>query len=302
MRARWAEVPTHLFLPLGLVETRQYELQSRAFPLFADLDFSGLASIPVKIYPPKPEHCLHFCLTGVIHIRYEGETAQTFSKPVLVGQQTRPFERATESRILNFQIVFQPGAIKQLLDIPATELTNKHVDAVSAFGPDVDLLRRKLEDASSYAAMLASAESLVHAIKMKMHKRSRSLEPAIKMLKSGLNRIDNVASELCLSTKQFKRVFIDAVGVNPKTFQRIIRFNKAYNFRNRFPSTDWLTIALHCGYYDYTHLVKDYKDLTGMTPNEFHALEQSSPEGILGLALDLYRSRFDGNDQLLFSR
>src|SRR5690606_7659876 len=134
-------------------ETRQYELQSRAFPLFADLDFSGLASIPVKIYPPKPEHCLHFCLTGVIHIRYEGETAQTFSKPVLVGQQTRPFERATESRILNFQIVFQPGAIKQLLDIPATELTNKHVDAVSAFGPDVDLLRRKLEDASSYAAM-----------------------------------------------------------------------------------------------------------------------------------------------------
>lgn len=82
MRARWAEVPTHLFLPLGLVETRQYELQSRAFPLFADLDFSGLASIPVKIYPPKPEHCLHFCLTGAIHIRYEGETAQTFSKPV----------------------------------------------------------------------------------------------------------------------------------------------------------------------------------------------------------------------------
>ena len=59
------------------------------------------------------------------------------------------------------------------------------------------------------------------------------------------------------------------------------------------PSIDWLRIAIECGYFDYQHLVRDYKDLTGLSPNEYHFHETTSPEKILGLTDDLYRSRME---------
>jgi AraC-like DNA-binding protein len=52
--------------------------------------------------------------------------------------------------------------------------------------------------------------------------------------------------------------------------------------KNRSPQKDWLSIALHCGYYDYQHLVKDYKEFTGYTPAQFFAIDNQAPERMLG--------------------
>jgi len=54
---------------------------------------------------------------------------------------------------------------------------------------------------------------------------------------------------------------------------------------------DWLRIAIECDYFDYQHLVKEYKDFTRLTPNELHLLELNSPENKLGLTDELYQGR-----------
>ena len=66
-------------------------------------------------------------------------------------------------------------------------------------------------------------------------------------------------------------------GVNPKVYDRIVRFEKAFRMKIAFPDLDWLTIALHTGYYDYQHLVKDYKDFTKLTPAGFYEADTKSP-------------------------
>lgn len=104
--------------------------------------------------------------------------------------------------------------------------------------------------------------------------------------------LDWLARESCLCTKQFKRKFNERIGVNPKTYARIIRFNKAFNTKNAHPNWDWLKIAIQCNYSDYQHLSKDYKEFAGLTPPELHLLECNSPENVLGLTKDLYNSRF----------
>jgi hypothetical protein len=76
---------------------------------------------------------------------------------------------------------------------------------------------------------------------------------------------------------------------------RIIRFNKAVNIKNAYPHRDWLDIAFECGYVDYQHLVKDYKDFTNNTPNVFHLIESKSPESRLGLASEIYRHRAESS-------
>ncbi|MDQ4138998.1 MAG: AraC family transcriptional regulator, partial [Bacteroidota bacterium] len=151
----------------------------------------------------------------------------------------------------------------------------------------------QLQMAKTYNELLAIGESFVRTLVNHTRKDFHLLDAVAKyMTLSDTNiSVDWLAKESCLCTKQFKRKFQERTGVNPKLYVRIIRFNKAFNIKNRYPEWDWLRIAIDCGYYDYQHLVKDYKDFTGLAPNEFHLLESTSPERILGLADEVYRSR-----------
>lgn len=85
------------------------------------------------------------------------------------------------------------------------------------------------------------------------------------------------------------RQFKERTGVNPKLYERIIRFDKAFRVKNSQPRFDWLRIAVECGYHDYQHLSKAYKDFTGLTPTGFHALEEKAPERLFGLSEGFYK-------------
>ncbi len=92
--------------------------------------------------------------------------------------------------------------------------------------------------------------------------------------------IDWYVNQAFLCHRQFDRQFIEQVGISPKAYLRIIRFDQAYRLKNRFPNMSWFNIAIACGYYDYQHLCKDYLDFTGFSPPRFFALD--SPERLLG--------------------
>lgn len=65
-------------------------------------------------------------------------------------------------------------------------------------------------------------------------------------------------------------------------FDRISRFEKSFRTKNKYPHLGWLSIALTCGYYDYQHLVKDYKEFTHLTPNAFYEADTKAPERVFG--------------------
>lgn len=83
--------------------------------------------------------------------------------------------------------------------------------------------------------------------------------------------------------RQFERHCRERTGMSPKTFARIARFDRAYYTKLKYPNRDWLTIAIDCGYFDYQHMVKDFKVFTGQTPPEAMALQSTAPESLLGV-------------------
>ena len=95
--------------------------------------------------------------------------------------------------------------------------------------------------------------------------------------------LDNVAKQACLSTKQFQRKFIERIGLSPKLFSRINRFNHAYHYKISHPNATWSSIAQEHYYTDYHHLEKEFKEFTALTPNEWLQQNQASPERILRL-------------------
>ncbi len=64
----------------------------------------------------------------------------------------------------------------------------------------------------------------------------------------------------------------------------VLRYDKAYRMRNQFPSLDWLSVAINCGYYDHQHFAKDCKELTYLTPTFFLNRSRKSPNNFSGCA------------------
>jgi transcriptional regulator GlxA family with amidase domain len=88
-----------------------------------------------------------------------------------------------------------------------------------------------------------------------------------------------------------ERKFLDRTGVTPKLFARLVRFDRAFREKNLNPLRDWRSIAFDCNYYDYQHLVRDYKEFTGLKPTDFHQLENQAPERSFGLAEQYYETQ-----------
>lgn len=82
----------------------------------------------------------------------------------------------------------------------------------------------------------------------------------------------DLASTACLSQKQFTRVFNKYVGMNPKSYLRLLRFHKALmmlQHQSSVPSGDKkVEIAWQCGYYDLPHMISDFRDICGYSPSE----------------------------------
>ncbi len=78
----------------------------------------------------------------------------------------------------------------------------------------------------------------------------------------------DLASTACLSQKQFTRVFNKYVGMNPKSYLRLLRFHKTLMQLQRSADSVSLTdIAWSCGYYDLAHMTADFKAICGYTPS-----------------------------------
>lgn len=88
---------------------------------------------------------------------------------------------------------------------------------------------------------------------------------------SGNARIGTLAREAGVSVRQFERSFSAAVGVHPKLYARIVRFEAALDSKAR-STKSWTEVAHEFGYYDQTHMVHDFQGFTGDTPT--HMLKE----------------------------
>ncbi|MBB6005284.1 helix-turn-helix domain-containing protein [Arcicella rosea] len=247
--------------------------------------FEDITNIPYKPYPPKPEHCLSFYPRDTETVQFANKGTKINNlKTVLIGQQSEVTNRFVGKDFLVFQVVFSPGGLFRLTGIPAQELNNCYIDAETIFGNALREVNDKLNDALNFTQMVQVVESFlwkqVNSGVKDFHRLDHVSNLILKSEK-GLN-IEWLANESCLSLRQYERKFIERMGISPRYFSKIARFENAFRIKNKEPHLDWLSIAMRCGYYDYQHLVKDYKEFTNQTPTGFHLLDSGSPERKFG--------------------
>ena len=107
------------------------------------------------------------------------------------------------------------------------------------------------------------------------------LRAAVEMLLAAPScSIDAVAVQTGWSRRQMERLFESRVGLEPKTFARLARFQSALRWRREFPGRGWAEVAAACGYYDQAHLIAGFRQFGGEAPRD---LVQACETGSIGL-------------------
>jgi AraC-like DNA-binding protein len=255
-------------------------------------EFASPQAVTSKIYIPRPECILHFTLRDSWSISAQGKNDV---QPAVVfrGQCTSTLQQCTNQSFLGAQIIFHPASVFRLIGIPASELANQHIDAQCLFSADVLHCLDQLQHALTYADMIPILEAFVLKVVKNCNDRGLAIDRVSRQMIYDQNKLDmdDLADQSCMSVRNFRRRFSECVGVNPMTYAKIIRLNRAYNLKNAYPDLDWLSIAVDSNYFDYQHMVKDFKLFTDHTPIELNKLEKRAPERLLGLSKQLYLDR-----------
>ncbi len=241
---------------------------------------------PPKFHTPRPEHCITFYVRDFQRFSYLGiKEIITYPKCVINGMYNMPIYRYGGQDFWAIKVVLQPAALYHLIGIHVQKLTNTFLDAEDVWGNDIRLICEQLNCSTDLNEMLNLIESFIEDL---VKKSLKPLHPIDKVSQymlqwEGHSSLACSADQSCLSVRQFIRKFEERIGINPKMFSRIIRFDRAFRMKNNQPYLDWLYIALATGYYDYQHLVKDFKAFTHLTPTAFYECEKKAPERSFGL-------------------
>jgi len=186
----------------------------------------------------------------------------------VVGLQThRRVRLRFTGSIDTFMIFFQPTGMHRMFSTPMHELTNTHLEARVVLGAGIDELAERLNEGRSFehrvrianayflrrCSTLASPDRITHAAMSVLRRRRRIQVPAL-------------AEQACMSPRQFERRFTREIGLPPKLYARIARFESALESKALSAAESWTEITNRLGYFDQMHLIKDFREFSGEVP------------------------------------
>ena len=200
--------------------------------------------------------------------RLDRGTVENAHPIALIGAQTfRRVDLVMSGRIDAFTIVFQPGGLLKLFSIPGEALTNDHFDGEGPLGRRVADLKRRLGDVTSFADRVRAANDYLCLRRPAFDRLNSAARAAAQILsRDGCIRVSDLARECGIGIRQFERRFRYEIGIPPKLYARIARFEAALRYKAATPDTRWTDIAHVLGYHDQMHMVHDFNRLSGDSP------------------------------------
>ena len=170
-----------------------------------------------------------------------------------------------------FIISFRKGMAYPFFPLPMNEMADRVVDADLLWGHDFALLRERLLEINEINLKFEAAESF-----LLKHSRGKLVpNPAVEYaLAEIIRRPDQLNfarlnQNIGYSQKHFIGMFKRQVGIAPKAYLKIIRFQKAISEIEQRKEVNWTIISQDCGFYDQAHFINDFKFFSGFTPEEY---------------------------------
>jgi len=193
-------------------------------------------------------------------------------KVEILGQLTLP-TRITATKETTILIArFYPYASSLFFPNPISDFTNYSIDFDDVILEATDQLYDNLRQADS----IEQKVSILDTFLVQQLGKKEKVYKKIKMIEQICDRIcvegeafhaKDLSVEYGFSERYIQRLFMENVGLTPRSFFNLHRFNKSLELI-RSSDSPLTSIAYDCGYYDQAHFIKEFKKYTGMTPSE----------------------------------
>lgn len=220
--------------------------------------------------------------SGAAHlvVRLGGRPIRIFSGPddrlgndlsrcLIGGARASSYAKRVDESSASVGAVLRPGATHSLFRAAAGDFANRHTSLEDVWpAAAVAELRERLTEAAGLERRLSIWEYFL----MCRLPGEMGLDPMIAHMLSGLNRgmvIGDLVTDIGLSHRYLAASFVQAVGLTPKLYQRVRRFNRVLGHLHQRSETPLADLAARLGYADQAHLNRDFREFAGLSPGDY---------------------------------
>jgi AraC-like DNA-binding protein len=226
------------------------------------------------------ETILSFFADGYPGIMFQFTTAGLFVSPqnkqlpvfFLYGQTIQPIELSMQGpyRLIAFQLF--PDSVGQLLEIQPKEINDGCFDLSTLKKGDPEQTISEMQNAKDLNLQIRLVTDFLIRLsgKIKDSGENKIREAIHQILKSnGQATIKEIRDSLFITERTFERQFTARVGIGPKQFAKIIRFQNSLSEITDQDLDKLTDVVYNNGFSDQSHFIKTFKEFTGKTPGEF---------------------------------
>ncbi|MCI0586067.1 MAG: AraC family transcriptional regulator [Planctomycetes bacterium] len=209
------------------------------------------------------------------------EVGRTYGHSVVAGARSSFHLRDTSAPSWSVGAQFRPGGAAALLGFPADALSERHTPLEALWGEDAHRERERLLEARTPLARIARLEELLLSRRVIREFVDPSVALALARLGApGGCSIGRLARETGYSHRWLIGRFRRIVGLSPKVYARIRRFQGAIELAARGGSRGWAEVAVDCGFYDQAHLSREFQAFAGLPPGAYAPLSEDRPNHV----------------------
>lgn len=227
--------------------------------------------------PHKQERVLP---TGTMELVIDLNPANPATQtPLLSGIFSQPSTIGIARQTAMIGVNFKPGGAFLFLRLPVSELHNQRVRLAEFWGAEATLLREHLRMLPSVKTRFAALEQSLLA----KLERAWRLHPAVAFALHEFQRNDHqptvaeVTEQTGYSNRHFIQLFREQIGLTPKLFCRVQRFQQTLSALNTARSVEWAETAVALGYFDQAHLINEFQAFAGLSPTAWLAQRGENP-------------------------
>ena len=187
------------------------------------------------------------------------------------GQSIYSYKLFLEGEIGVAGIVFKPAALATIFHLPIYEYTEERINLYKVF-------KKSIVDKYANEIKISSEEQKVHLLEEFLMQQYRIQKPEPDYIDqaanfivehNGLLQVSDLLKDSCMSRRSFERKFFQKVGLSPKYYARVRRIGYLLSFVAGKRTADWPKIFSECEFYDQAHFIKDFKEFTGRSPQQY---------------------------------
>ena len=192
--------------------------------------------------------------------------------PRVCGPHAVPFGMVRGGAEAFVGVQFTPGGAAALLGVPQNALANARVELASLWGDaPAQRWRDALLRARGPQARVRTLERLLLGRLATAREGHTSVAFALQQLLScdEVQSIGGIVAATGLSARRFIQLFTREVGLPPKLFARVRRFQRVLALTQAQRTPNWCDVALACGYHDQAHMHRDFGEFAEVTPARY---------------------------------